>query len=407
MGDDVHQWQTVQGRRKKGSQKKSDIATSISSHNEHPNDITIYFSTSFPDSFGALAMLRAFKYYGNVTEVVIPTKRDAGGRRFGFARFARVTDIRGFELELDNIIIGRDKISVNLARFQRVEGEKRFNRNQVRKEGMRSRRDEEQHDKVANERSLAGTLPFPCKEVPRSFAHVVKTGKLSRPNLGSNNDKEEGKENSKCVDGIRSKEDNRLVDGGILLGQEDGAGGTQHTSNTNLSITSGVVRNETQSAEVDCLQLSLVSEGGVEGHKTGGVYSDGPRNVYLKLTKAGAIGNQDAQGKDMTRIHPTPAKVRKHQHTIQHLNLKIPNQDLSLSSFRTNPAEDKASSCHSVSEFNGVTRNPPSQHRPSRKPASSLSSAGEILLVFFRGRRNTTHTILLILSSFKYMINIT
>ncbi|CAJ2652779.1 unnamed protein product [Trifolium pratense] len=174
------------------------------------------------------------------------------------------------------------------------------------------------------------------------------------PNLGSNNDKEEGKENAKCVDGVRSKEDNRLVDGGILLGQEDGASGTQHTSNTNLSITSGVVINETQSAEVDCLQLSLVSEGGGEGHKTGGVYSDGPRNVYMKLTKAGAIGNQDAQGKDMTRIHPTPAKVRKHQHTIQHLNLKIPNQDLSLSSFRANPAEDEASSCRSVSEFNGA-----------------------------------------------------
>ncbi|PNX84445.1 hypothetical protein L195_g040506 [Trifolium pratense] len=107
--------------------------------------------------------------------------------------------------------------------------------------------------------------------------------------------------NSKCVEAVTSKEDSRLVNGGILLGQEDGAGGPQYTSNTNLSITGGVVRNETQSAEVGCLQYSLVSEGGGEGHKTGGVYSDGPQNIYLKLTKADPIGNQpkDAKGKCM------------------------------------------------------------------------------------------------------------
>ncbi|GAU49526.1 hypothetical protein TSUD_377390 [Trifolium subterraneum] len=113
--------------------------------------------------------------------------------------------------------------------------------------------------------------------------------------------------------------------------EEVGAGGPQHTSNTNLSITCGVVRNETQSAEVGCLQNSLVSEGGREGHRTGGVYNDGPRNVYLKLTKTDPI------------------------------------------------AEEQASSCHSMSEFNGVTRNPPLKHRSGRKPTSSLSSAGEVL----------------------------
>ncbi|GAU42390.1 hypothetical protein TSUD_296880 [Trifolium subterraneum] len=204
--------------------------------------------------------------------------------------------------------------------------------------------------------------------------------RMWRENL-NNNDKEKGGEISKSVEGVRSKEDNRLVDGGILLSQEDGSGGPQHTSNNNLSITGDVVRNETQSAEVGCLQNSLVSEGGREGLRTGGVYSDGPRNVYLKLTKTDPIGIQtkDTKGKGMNRIHPTPAKLRKQQHTIQHLNLKIPNPDLSLSSFHANPAEDEASSCHSVSEFNGVTRKPPLKHRSGRKPTSSLSSAGEIL----------------------------
>ncbi|GAU37335.1 hypothetical protein TSUD_395160 [Trifolium subterraneum] len=283
-GDDVHQWQTVQGRHRKGAQKKSDIATSTSSHNEHPDDITTYFFTSFPDSFG----------------------------------------------------------------------ERKFVSNHVRKEGMRSMRDEEQHDKAANKRSLAGTLSSPGKEASRSFAHAkafvgvvhepsmtyniqsafhrqgyfgvkvtplganlallegqedgeVKTlmedakgwmdqcyGRLlwayvyhdsskngnegrdssaeseedeeeevrgmwtegdmeeresdvgesialkstsnaniaqvnsSGPNLGSNNDKEERGKFSKSVEGVRSKEGSRLVDGGILLGQEDCAGGPQN-----------------------------------------------------------------------------------------------------------------------------------------------------------------------------------
>ncbi|CAJ2637810.1 unnamed protein product [Trifolium pratense] len=40
-----------------------------------------------PDNFDAKAMLNIFQKYGNIVEVVIPTKRDKGGRRFGFARF--------------------------------------------------------------------------------------------------------------------------------------------------------------------------------------------------------------------------------------------------------------------------------------------------------------------------------
>ncbi|GAU46956.1 hypothetical protein TSUD_403050 [Trifolium subterraneum] len=165
-GGDVHQWKTVQGRRRKRSQKKSDIATSTSSHNEHPDDIMTYFFTSFPDSFGALAMLRAF------------IKRDVGGRRFGFARFSRVTDIRGFELELDNIIIGRDKISVNLARFQRVEGERKFDSNHVRKEGRRSRKDKEQHDKEDNPGAQSIILSYEAakedmEKLQKAFVGVV------------------------------------------------------------------------------------------------------------------------------------------------------------------------------------------------------------------------------------------
>ncbi|GAU51047.1 hypothetical protein TSUD_371250 [Trifolium subterraneum] len=55
------------------------------------------------------------------SSVVIPAKLDKRGRRFGFTRFNRITDARRLEHELDNIIIRRDKISVNLSRYQRRE----------------------------------------------------------------------------------------------------------------------------------------------------------------------------------------------------------------------------------------------------------------------------------------------
>ncbi|PNX93042.1 hypothetical protein L195_g016190 [Trifolium pratense] len=90
MVDEVdNQWQTVKGKNKKGFQKKLDIATTKFSIREHPNNITTYFFTNFSDSFGANAMLRAFQYYRDVTEVVIPANRGVGGRIFGFARIDR------------------------------------------------------------------------------------------------------------------------------------------------------------------------------------------------------------------------------------------------------------------------------------------------------------------------------
>jgi hypothetical protein len=130
MGDDVdHEWQPVKGRRRittKETQQRIDIATATGRNNSDFENLTTFFFTNFPDSFGAKAMFNAFHYYGDIREVVIPAKRDKGGRRFGFARFDQVTDSRRFAIELDNLIIGRDKISVNLSRFNRPEGFRRY-----------------------------------------------------------------------------------------------------------------------------------------------------------------------------------------------------------------------------------------------------------------------------------------
>jgi hypothetical protein len=88
-------WQTVRGRNRSGHRHKQfffDIATSKNITKDNYGKFTTYFFTNFQDNYGAKAMFNAFHHYGSIMEVVIPTKRDKGGRRFVFARFDRVTD---------------------------------------------------------------------------------------------------------------------------------------------------------------------------------------------------------------------------------------------------------------------------------------------------------------------------
>ncbi|GAU32253.1 hypothetical protein TSUD_53800 [Trifolium subterraneum] len=134
--------------------------------------LTTYFFTKFPDSFDAKAMMNIFQHYGNIVEVVIPTKRDKGGRRFGFARFDKVKDVRRFGIELDNIIIGRNKIYVNPSRFHRESGTRRQHRQEegedqtryLSKPKVQPRRNGE--TKKSQHKEAAGL----------SYAHVVQEG---------------------------------------------------------------------------------------------------------------------------------------------------------------------------------------------------------------------------------------
>jgi hypothetical protein len=100
-------------------------------------------------------------------EVVIPVKRDKGGRRFGFARFDRVSDPRSFETDLNNIVIGGLKISANLSRFQRpIENQ----RNTIAEE----RTGRPRHVQPQSTRARSPT------RIKNSYAHVVGMGKGSK-----------------------------------------------------------------------------------------------------------------------------------------------------------------------------------------------------------------------------------
>ncbi|CAJ2637956.1 unnamed protein product [Trifolium pratense] len=127
MGEeDNNGWHTVRGRqrhqRDNNRNHNFDIATVRGFNKENIKLLTTYFFTDFPDNVRAKTCFNAFLSYGDIVEVVIPAKRDKGGRRFRFAWFDRVADPRKLEIDMDNILIGRVKISVNLSRFHRPEG---------------------------------------------------------------------------------------------------------------------------------------------------------------------------------------------------------------------------------------------------------------------------------------------
>jgi hypothetical protein len=81
MGDEDDQhWKFVRGRNRIKNGDRShlpDIATTTNWRKGNFENLTAYFFMDFPN--GAKAMFNAFNYYGNIVEVVIPSKRDTGG----------------------------------------------------------------------------------------------------------------------------------------------------------------------------------------------------------------------------------------------------------------------------------------------------------------------------------------
>ncbi|XP_058775265.1 uncharacterized protein LOC131649523 [Vicia villosa] len=86
---------------------------------EKKGEITSLFVSDFPDDTTAKVLFELFGCSGNVVEVAIAPRRNAFGKRFGFARFVEVTDGRLLAVRLDNIIIAGKKIHVNVPRFDR------------------------------------------------------------------------------------------------------------------------------------------------------------------------------------------------------------------------------------------------------------------------------------------------
>ncbi|KAF1893040.1 hypothetical protein Lal_00024162 [Lupinus albus] len=83
-----------------------------------------FFLTNFPTDFGAKEMWEIFNKWGKCVDVVIPSRKDKYGKKFGFARFLNVQDIKSMVEKLDRIRIGSYKIWVYIPKFDRGQGSK-------------------------------------------------------------------------------------------------------------------------------------------------------------------------------------------------------------------------------------------------------------------------------------------
>ncbi|CAL0306408.1 unnamed protein product [Lupinus luteus] len=91
----------------------------ISSTRPPLRDSTTFFFTNFPTDHDAKEMWEIFQKWGKVVDVVIPSRLDKYGKKFGFVRFQGVQNSKQMVQKLDRIWIGLHKIWVNLPKFQR------------------------------------------------------------------------------------------------------------------------------------------------------------------------------------------------------------------------------------------------------------------------------------------------
>lgn len=174
MRNEGLEWTVVERRRPKSQAGMAgrdfgrvDVAR-VSNKGQHDGKRTVsFYFTEFPDNFKAEEMLSVFQKFGHVAEVVIPPKRDKQGRRFGFARFVDVRDPHFFATKLDNIIIGRRKMFVNIPKFQRE-----FSYGKMQQHGERKHHGE----RVIHSKEPMRQAHYFKKTEEKSYAHVVKKG---------------------------------------------------------------------------------------------------------------------------------------------------------------------------------------------------------------------------------------
>jgi hypothetical protein len=186
--------------------------------------------------------------------------------------------------------------------------------------------------------------------------------------------------------GGESMEINNLVKDKILTGQEVVVDGPQNIINNQIIDTGGTVSRLGQSDIMGLVQCSepIIRSGGGK-KQLGGVYSDGPRQVYSKLNNGPTLITDSSNQSPvpifskMGRVHPIPAGIRKQQKLINNLHLRTP----ASSSTHAEPTlmfpGKEVSSSAAQHRIEGVTRILPQQSKSKKKQESSISSAGEIL----------------------------
>lgn len=126
-------------------------------------------------------MYEVLQSYGDIYEVVIPSKRDIRGIRYGFIRFFEVRDVENFYVKLDNIFIERRRIFVNFPRFQRNYPRKVNNGGRMKQEQVRPiKKDPNQFATDFYAEKVKSNVGHVALEAKRSFKFDVKERELSR-----------------------------------------------------------------------------------------------------------------------------------------------------------------------------------------------------------------------------------
>lgn len=82
-------------------------------------EITLIYSSRFPEDYSAKNFFELFGCLGKVVEVAISPRKNCFGRKFGFVRFVEVADGRLLAIKCDNVMILKKKIYANFPRFER------------------------------------------------------------------------------------------------------------------------------------------------------------------------------------------------------------------------------------------------------------------------------------------------
>ncbi|KAL4588760.1 hypothetical protein LXL04_001655 [Taraxacum kok-saghyz] len=85
-----------------------------------------FYISNFPEIWNDDEIWRALKEAGNIVDLYIAKKRNAKGRKFGFARYFGVRDATIQEQRLNNIWMKKLRLKANIARFGRKESKKKI-----------------------------------------------------------------------------------------------------------------------------------------------------------------------------------------------------------------------------------------------------------------------------------------
>lgn len=81
--------------------------------------ITSYYVKNVPDGTCRYTLKEAFKNFGNIIDVYIPSRKDKGGAYFGFVKFFGVKNAEELEISMQRVKYGHNILKVNISKYKK------------------------------------------------------------------------------------------------------------------------------------------------------------------------------------------------------------------------------------------------------------------------------------------------